>query len=658
MLVFLLYFRRPVIVSVPCKQEYSIPPTPVTPQNSLIAQDSVPALKSPGHQRVSFNLSPISEDKVLKLQDTSGSRTAVSPSAPPTSRRSSLRSSAVSVGSAADSTDPPAPCVSPHRKSVHINLYWLEQKIHDAEVKDTVSNEVATLPSVQNKISKPKDTSGAIITAEDLTSDIPKTATIKEVTTPHVQKKDDKHTVPKPSPRVGALDEDELGISGKMMGLWFGNPYADMLLSKKEDGETVRAAMREYSEMLKHLPPKKIVKHNKLVTPEERAFNRIYTTMTLSALKAVERVYESRKKVVAMTDKINTVKKVKQDLMDGRHKISEFHKSRQEAIHGWKEEESKKQAKAAEEKDAEKKIATRRKQYRKGLRLQRKSIQTADKKFYEQFSQQNNLVKHTLAQEDAKLLRDEIVHENVESAKQQREDEMHMLREVRRYMEYRGLKLRSEGANERAKLNTQILEVRSLVYAFWLQGTLFIFIQATNQRLMDARSRVARLKAQQEAANQTVTAKFQNITKLLEEEVNPPTQSNPTLEYLESLVGKLEESPEHDTHYRLRRLQRDSRMQDSRTHSSVYTESRATAVSTDLDRPFSHLLNSNMMFMQDPNEESVLIYPMMPPQPVLHVEPDKETGKIEKTKPELILTPPPSTNDLDALDVHSIPLLV
>ena len=175
---------------------------------------------------------------------------------------------------------------------------------------------------------------------------------------------------------------------------------------------------------------------------------------------------------------------------------------------------------------------------------------------------------------------------------------------------------------------------------------------------MDARSRVARLKAQQEAANQTVTAKFQNITKLLEEEVNPPTQSNPTLEYLESLVGKLEESPEHDTHYRLRRLQRDSRMLDSRTHSSVYTESRATAISTDLDRPFSHLLNSNMMFLQDPNEESVLIYPMMPPQPVLHVEPDKEIGKIEKTKPELILTPPPSTNDLDALDVHSIPLLV
>ena len=99
-------------------------------------------------------------------------------------------------------------------------------------------------------------------------------------------------------------------------------------------------------------------------------------------------------------------------------------------------------------------------------------------------------------------------------------------------------------------------------------------------------------------------------------------------------------------------------MQDSRTHSSVYTESRATAVSTDLDRPFSHLLNSNLMFLQDPNEESVLIYGMMPPQPILHVEPDKETGKNEKTKPELTLTLPPSTNDLDADNVHSIPLLV
>ena len=183
-------------------------------------------------------------------------------------------------------------------------------------------------------------------------------------------------------------------------------------------------------------------------------------------------------------------------------------------------------------------------------------------------------------------------------------------------------------------------------------------MQATNQRLMDARSRVARLKAQQETANQTVTAKFQNITKLLEEEVSAPTQSNPTLEYLESLVGKLEESPEHDTHYRLRRLHRDSRIQSSRTQSSAYTESRTTAVSTDLDRPFSHMLNSNLMFLPDPSEESVLVYPMMPPQPVLHVEPDKEAGKNEKIKPELTPTPLPSTNDLDALDVHSIPLLV
>ena len=330
--------------------------------------------------------------------------------------------------------------------------------MHDVEVKDTTSNEVSTLPSVRNKISKPKATSTNV--TEDLISELPKAATIKEVTVPHVQKKDNKCSLVKPTPKVGMLDEDsELGIAGKMMGLWFGNPYADMLLSKKEDGETVRAAMREYGEMLRHLPPKKIVKHDKLVTPEERAFNRIYTTMTLSALRAVERVYESRKKVVAMTDKINAVKRVRQDLLDGRHKINEFHRSRQEVIHNWKEEESKKQAEATKEKEAEKKMAVKRKQCRKQLRLHRKAIQTADKKFFQQFSQQNNLVRHTLAQEDTKLLRDEVVHDKVEETKQQREDELRMLHEVRRYMDYRGLKLRSEGAAEKAKLNADILEV-------------------------------------------------------------------------------------------------------------------------------------------------------------------------------------------------------
>lgn len=172
---------------------------------------------------------------------------------------------------------------------------------------------------------------------------------------------------------------------------------------------------------------------------------------------------------------------------------------------------------------------------------------------------------------------------------------------------------------------------------------------------MDARNSVARLRARQEAANQTVTAKFQNITKLLEEEVTAPTQPNPTLEYLTSLVGKLEESPEHDTHYRLRRLGQDTRSQDSRTHSSAYTESRATTVSTDLDRQYSRL----MLELEDPIHKSALIYPMMPPQPVLHVvEPQKEENETEKAKPKVTPTPPPSTTDLDALDVHSIPLLV
>ena len=184
-------------------------------------------------------------------------------------------------------------------------------------------------------------------------------------------------------------------------------------------------------------------------------------------------------------------------------------------------------------------------------------------------------------------------------------------------------------------------------------------MQATNQRLMEARSNVARLRARQEAADQAVTAKFQNISKLLEEEVNVPIQPNPTLEYLASLVGKLEESPEHDTHYRLRRLYRDTRSQDSRTYSSTYTESRGTTISADLDRQYSHLSNLTLQ-IEDPSQQSALIYPMMKPQPVLRVvEPQKKKEERDETpRPKTTPTPPPSTADLDALDVRSIPLLV
>lgn len=452
---------------MPGKQD-SIPPTPETPLNIAEVLDTV---KSPVHQRVTFDLSPISEDKSVKQQDhiqqdhtldssiTVSSGASVMPSAPPTSRRTSVPSS-ISLGSSTD--HPPAPCSSPQRRSLHINLYRLEQNIHNAESGDdtTLSHGMTTL--TQGKVVKHRPKRVPKTTA-DTKPEIPNvTVTPTEIAKSIAAKKELKSAPPRVSPRVGpteSKDDDEMGVKGKMMGVWFGNPYADMLLSKKEDGETVRAAMKEYEEMLRQLPPKKIVRHNKLVTPEERVFNRIYTTMTLSALKAVERVYESRKKVVAMTDKADTVKRIKQDLLDGRQRINDFHKARQEKIHDWKEQESKTQAKAAAARRAEKKLVVKKKQHRKVLRLQNQSIRTADKKFFQQFSQQNNLVKHTLAQEDTKLYRDEIVHDNVQSTRQQREEEQHMLHEVRRYMEYRGLKLRSEGAAERVKLNAHVLHV-------------------------------------------------------------------------------------------------------------------------------------------------------------------------------------------------------
>ena len=465
----IIYYRKPIVVThVPGKED-SIPPTPEVP---LTVAEILDTVKSPVHQKVTFDLSPISEDRPVKHQEhgqqgrswdssiSVGSAASIIPSAPPTSRRTSVPSS-ISLASSSD--HPPAPCSSPHRRSLHINLYRLEKNIRDAQSKDDafLSSGVTTMTQAKVVKHKPKQVHKA---TTDTIPDIPSvTVTPKEIAASVAAKKELKSAPPRVSQRVGPIDnkcDDELGVKGKIMGVWFGNPYADMLLSKKEDGETVRAAMREYEEMLKQLPPKKIVRHNKLITPEERVFNRIYTTMTLSALKAVERVYESRKKVVAMTDKVDTVKRMRQDLLDGRQRINDFHKTRQEKIHDWKEQESKTQAKAAAARKAEKKMVVKKRQHRKALRLQNQSIRTADKKFFQQFSQQNNLVKHTLAQEDTKLYREEIVHENVESTRQHQEEEQHMLHEVRRYMEYRGLKLRSEGAAERAKLNAHVLQVK------------------------------------------------------------------------------------------------------------------------------------------------------------------------------------------------------
>ena len=193
-------------------------------------------------------------------------------------------------------------------------------------------------------------------------------------------------------------------------------------------------------------------------------------------------------------------------------------------------------------------------------------------------------------------------------------------------------------------------------------ASLFLLIQAANERLMDAKQRVAQLRARQEVADQTVTAKFNNISTLLGEELTVPPEPNPTLDYLESLFGKLEESPEQDTHYRLRRLH--NQVQDSQLHSSPYSESRATTgcLSHESSRPYSHLLNNSVVLQGDLGNRSALMHQMMPPQPVLHiVEPEEQQNDAlvvdEASRPESPSSHshPPSTNDLS---VTSFPLLV
>ena len=248
----------------------------------------------------------------------------------------------------------------------------------------------------------------------------------------------------------------------------------DTIMSKKEDGNRVRIAekeIKESTEKAKEQPSKSHkVKESTGMSKDELLFTRACGTMTLSALRAVEKVHEARKQANALIQKANLVSQMKQERMERREKIEKFRRDLKEDITMWKITEEDRLDRMREQilvKKNEELLS-------KSQCLDTAAIATQrhaeDQKLACEFSQQNTLVGNMISREDQKLSKNASYQERKERVERMREVSREHQEMVKKFMELREAKLLQECATARKELDAKMLQV--LISFFVISFTL------------------------------------------------------------------------------------------------------------------------------------------------------------------------------------------
>ena len=357
--------------------------------------------------------------------------------------------------------------------TMHINLGKLQQKLTDAENFEPEGINKAFQSTFRYK-GKP-NTKGQKVKllsprkGRDETETLPKSETSAkdaDVLTSDSLAKSVQLPEAADSQAGGEVEGESIEVMGHSVRAVPCDRLTDMVLSKKEDGKRVRIAEKEImkgAEKAKEQPSKpREVKESTRMSKDELFFTRAYATMTLSALRAVERMHEARKKADALIQKANLVSQMKQERMERKEKIEKFRRDLKENIITWKITEEDRLERMQEQILAK----TSEEHLSKSQCLDTAAIATQrhaeDQKFACEFSQHNTLVGNMICREDQKLSKNTSYQERKERVERMREVSREQQEAVKRIMELREAKLLQECATARKELDTKMLQVLTL----------------------------------------------------------------------------------------------------------------------------------------------------------------------------------------------------
>lgn len=256
------------------------------------------------------------------------------------------------------------------------------------------------------------------------------------------------------------------------------DPVQEVLISKREAGIDVREAVREHERKVLSEPKIPVTRHATSTT-DQRLFIRTHGTMGLACLRAVQQAYRDREHAESLSAKTGLVACLRERREQAKERVRNFKVEYQEDSIRRRIQDGVKTAEALAEHDNKRVLAHQQYANMRTATAERQKSRQADFAFANDFARQQSSVSNALLKHDILAQREEALHEIIEAVRKEKENSQEQQDLVRRYLEHRRLMRQAETAMARATLDAMML-------------------QESNQRVTEAKSRVAKQRARSE----------------------------------------------------------------------------------------------------------------------------------------------------------------
>ncbi|GFO39888.1 leucine-rich repeat and iq domain-containing protein 3 [Plakobranchus ocellatus] len=277
-------------------------------------------------------------------------------------------------------------------------------------------------------------------------------------------------------------DEDEIPMTdfrlkGRKPQLLVADATTEMILGRREAGQMVREAEAERIKKEAEKLPVKATPHN-FTTNEQRIFHRTHATMGLSCLMAVHKAYKDREKAEKMAAKMENILGMREERQRAKDRISLYHDERRAQVLRARDMDRARIIDRLEKRELQRlNFLDKQQEYKVRSSDVNKSIRT-EQSFMLEFNSQHTSVSNALLRHDRQAKHEDSRNNRRKLVSEAKMGEVEQQDVVRSYLEHRRLMRQTETAMARAALDTKMLS-------------------EANDRLQDARSRVAHQRARQ-----------------------------------------------------------------------------------------------------------------------------------------------------------------
>ncbi|XP_023931226.1 uncharacterized protein LOC112041805 [Lingula anatina] len=252
------------------------------------------------------------------------------------------------------------------------------------------------------------------------------------------------------------------------------DPLAEVILSRKEAGRDVRVGEADIHKQLDNMPRPKVTPRQ-TINKDRHGFMRMQGTMGLSCLHAVQQAYKDRERAEKMALKMENILSMRETKEHAKERVRMYHEEKRANALKQREKDHMKMIELMERRELQYLNYIDKTHERRNKTTTFSKGRNAELTFVSDFNTQHTSVSNALMRHDRQAKKEDTLTENAEAVHTTKEQERNKQELVDKYLEHRKLMRQTESTMARTTLDTKIL-------------------QETNERIMEARARVAKLK--------------------------------------------------------------------------------------------------------------------------------------------------------------------